>query len=120
MTPKSFVVRHRSTWVRPVLIAAGWLVAGLAHANSFTATIESLQLDSGSNAGYVRLTGQPTFDGGGCTNYWARGALDDERFMVYFWPALMSAKNHGFSVTVFVNGCQGGYPLITVVQVNAT
>lgn len=101
-----------------ILLMAGAFGTIAARANTLTATVETLQIEAASNSGFVRLTGQPTFDGGGCTSYWARGALDDQTFMVYFWPALLSAKNKGVTVSVIASGCSNGFPVITLVQVN--
>ena len=105
---------------KSALIGASLLISSAAHANYFTATIDTLQIDTASNGGYVKLTGLPVFDGTGCTGVWASGDLDDQRFMIYLWPLLMSAKNNGKSVTVNVSGCLSGYPRITWAQVNAT
>jgi hypothetical protein len=95
--------------------------SGTAHANYLTAVIDALQAEGATNAGYVRLSGLPTFDGGGCTSVWATGDMDDQRFMIYYWPMLMAAKNQGKSVSVVVSGCSAyGYPRIASVQINPT
>jgi hypothetical protein len=97
------------------------LMSTIAEAGPLTATVETLYVNPTLNKGYLRLTGAPTFDGGsGCTSTWAAGNLDDQNFMVYIWPLLMSAKNNGKSVTVNVTGCIDGYPHIEWAQVNAT
>lgn len=98
----------------------GVLFCSNAHANTLTATIDALQIHPESNGGYVRLTGSPNFDGGGCSGVWAKGSLDDDKFMIYIWPALMSAKARGVSVTINVTGCAGPHAQITWIQINAT
>jgi hypothetical protein len=114
-------VRQRRTPTFALVTAlVSFFLATNAHANHFTATVETLQGHPGTNGGYVRLTGQPTFEGDGCTNYWAKGLLDDEQFMIYMWPLLITVKRHGVTVTVGVEGCNEGYPRISWVQVNPT
>lgn len=103
----------------PIVTITSLLLATVTQANNLTATVDSLQIDPTSGGGYVRLTGLPTFDGNGCTSSWARGSLDDDKFMIYMWPALMNAKNQAKSVTIYVSGCDVGYPRITLIQLNA-
>jgi hypothetical protein len=103
-----------------IVSSAAILFAASAGANTVTATIDALQVDLLSNGGYVRLTGNPNFDGGGCSNLWATNSLDEDKFMIYIWPLLMSAKSQGKTVSVSVTGCLNGYPRITFAQINPT
>ena len=98
--------------------ASFFLFFGVAHADTHTAVVRTLQVHPPTNGGYVQLAGVPNFSGGVCNSPWAIGRLDDQNFMVYIWPALMSAKNQGKSVTITVSGCVGNYPLIEWIQVN--
>jgi hypothetical protein len=107
----------RAPWI---VLAVAVIANSAVSANNPTATVYNLQVHLPTNMAYVQLAGSPTFDGGGCTAAWAVGSLDDDKFMIYIWPALMSAKNQGKSVTVNVTGCLGGYPKITWIQLNPT
>ena len=104
-------------WV--VLAAAASTSVGI-RANGNVATVAYLQLHLPTNMAYVQLAGSPTFDGGGCSQLWAVGSLDDPKFMTYIWPALLSAKNQSKSVHVSVTGCLAGYPKIDWVMLNPT
>lgn len=89
-----------------------------AMAGSVTGTIHTLHVNLESNMAHIYLDGQPLFDGGGCSYMWTGNSLDDEKFMVYIWPALMNAKAHNFTVTITTNGCQvGAYPKIVAIDV---
>ena len=123
--PNTLRRRWQRTWlsatrVSSVVAVACFFSTFAAYGNSLTGTIDALLVDPGQNGGFVRLTGTPSFDGTGCTNGWASGNLDDDRFMIYIWPALMSAKSQGKSVTISVSGCYVGFPKIAWVQINAT
>jgi len=104
-------------WV--VLAVAASTSVGIS-ANGNLGTVANLQLHLPTNMGYVQLAGSPTFDGGGCSQQWAAASLDDPKFMTYIWPALLSAKNQGKSVTISVNGCLGGFPKIDWIQLHPT
>jgi hypothetical protein len=109
----------RSTEWIGLILALVW--ASDAGANGLTGTIDALQVDLTVNGAFVRLSGNPTFDGGaGCQNSWATGDIESEKFMIYIWPALMSAKSQGKQVLINVSGCLNGYPRIVLVQINAT
>ena len=101
-------------------LSAALLGSAAAQANELTATIETLQIHPPTNSGYVRLTGVPVFNDGACTSTWAKGDLNDDRFMIYIWPVLMSAKSQGKSVTISVSDCESGYPRIAWIQLNST
>jgi hypothetical protein len=110
--------RHLNTgWTA---LSASLLLWGVADANTLTGIIDTLQVHPPTNGGYVRLTGLPTFDATTCSGIWAKGDLDNEKFMIYIWPLLVSAKNQGKSVTINVVGCSTGYPVIDWIQVNPT
>jgi hypothetical protein len=98
-------------------LAAAAAMAASAQANTVSGTIHTLHVSTESNMGYIYLDGMPTFDGGGCTGPWTGNSLDEDKFMIYLWPALMSAKNKGFSVSISVNGCVNGYPRIVGIDV---
>lgn len=107
--------------IRGALFATALLAATSAHANSLPGMVDTLQAHVPTNGGYVKLAGSPTFDGSGCTSIWASGDMNDDKFMIYIWPMLMTAKNQGKSVTINVDGCTAaGYPRITWVQINPT
>jgi hypothetical protein len=95
------------------------LLAGAtaAHADTVTGTIHTLHINTQTNRGHIYLDGQPQFDGGGCTGYWTGNSLDEDKFMIYLWPALTNAKNRGFAVSITVDGCLGGYPQIVAIDV---
>jgi len=103
-----------------IALTASLGLTAVAGANTLTGSVAVLQAHPGTNGGYVRLIGDPTFDGTSCTSIWAKGELDNDKFMVYIWPLLVTAKNQGKTVTINVVGCSGGYPLIDYVQINAT
>jgi hypothetical protein len=107
--------------VRRIIFVAALFAAESAQANYVPGMVDTLQIHVPTNNGYVKLSGSPTFDGGACSSVWAAGDLNDEKFMIYIWPMLMTAKNQGKSVTVNVDGCtSAGYPRITWVQINPT
>lgn len=88
---------------------------------TLTSTIEALQIHPATNGGYVKLTSFPTINEGACSAQWAYGDLDDEKFMIYIWPALMLAHSKGRTVTIHFSGClaSSSTPRIAWVQVNA-
>lgn len=89
----------------------------VSYANELTGTIHTLHVNLQTNLAHIYLDGSPIFNGGGCTNRWTANPLDEEKFMIYIWPALMNAKNRGFAVSVNVSGCVDGYPRIVSVDV---
>lgn len=93
------------------------LSASSAPAGSVTGTIHTLHIDLNSNTAHIYLDGQPQFDGNGCSYMWTGNSLDDEKFMIWVWPALMNAKNHNFPVTITTSGCVGIYPKIVWIDV---
>jgi hypothetical protein len=109
-------IRRRGTAIVSGLVL---LFAGNVHANDLSGTVDAMQIYPPWNRGFIRLTGSPNFDGGGCPAPWAIGDLDDQTFMVYIWPALMSAKNNNKPVLISVSGCMNGYPKINWVQLNS-
>jgi hypothetical protein len=98
------------------VVAAMTMVAS-AHANTVTGTIHTLHINTQSNMGHIYLDGQPLFDGTGCTGPWTGNSLDEDKFMIYLWPALTNAKNKGYPVSIVVEGCLNGYPRIVSIDV---
>lgn len=86
-------------------------------ANTITGTIHTLHINTETNRGHIYLDGSPSFDGGGCPGMWTGNSLNDEKFMIYIWPALVNAKNKNYVVSVTVNGCESGYPRIVAIWV---
>jgi hypothetical protein len=110
------------TWktaaVAAVLVAFA-CVPPSAVATPITGTIDTVHINTQTNRAHVSLVGQPAFDGGGCSSQWPGNDMDDDKFMIYVWPALMSAKSKGFPVVIHVSGCVGGYPKIVWVDVKS-
>lgn len=93
------------------------LVSSSVMANTLTGTIHTLHINLATNHGHIYLDGTPSFDGGGCVAAWTSNSLDEEKFMIYMWPALINAKNHGYVVAITVDGCEMGYPKIVAIDV---
>ena len=92
-------------------------LSGNAWADSRSGTIHTLHVNLQSRMAHVYLDGLPTFQGGSCSGTWTGNSIDDQDFLIYIWPALMSAKNKGFAVTIEVSGCLNGYPKIVSIDV---
>ncbi|GFE80190.1 hypothetical protein GCM10011487_21900 [Steroidobacter agaridevorans] len=109
--------------MRKALVAAlCTLWAGATSAEIIvTSTIAALQIYPASNGGYVKLTGHPTISYDLCSGEYGYGDLNDEKFMIYIWPALLLAHSKGRTVKIgFSGGCgPGAAPRIAWVEVNA-
>jgi hypothetical protein len=110
--------RILSTTVGAALVALGW-VPEAAFATPITGMIDTVNINTQTNLAHVSLVGLPLFDGGGCSSQWPGNDMDDEKFMIYVWPAIMNAKSKGFPVVIHVSGCVGGYPKIVWIDVKS-
>lgn len=107
---------NRMSIVRYMVVLLA-LVSSSVMANTLTGTIHTLHINLATNHGHIYLDGSPTFDGGGCPAAWTSNSLDEEKFMIYMWPALVNAKNHGYFVSITVDGCESSYPRIVAIDV---
>jgi len=104
-------------FIRVIFFTVVLFVSNNAFANSLTGTIHTLHVNLQTNRAHIYFDGKPSFDGGGCPNFWTANSLDDTKFRQYIWPLLMTAKVTKEQVTVNVQGCTGTFPVITSVDV---
>jgi hypothetical protein len=100
------------------MVAAFWSAG--ASAVTVSSTIEALQVEPGSQGVYIKLAGYSAINETSCnTNPWGFGDMNNEDFMIYIYPALLTAHAKSRSVTIGFAGCNGQYARIGWVQVNA-
>lgn len=92
------------------------LVASAANADVVTGTVHTLHVSLDSGRAFVQLDGLPWFNGGGCPSYWTVNDINDQNFMKYVWPLLITAKVTNARITIVTSGCIGAWSKIVAVE----